>query len=149
MNDDEATLRGIAEWIVAELGPQTPWHVTRFTPYLELPHLSATPISTLERAVRSGHEAGLDFVYVGNVPGHAGENTYCPHCHRLVVRRTGFAVEDVALRGTFCDMCGDDLNVRTVSTVMAVSCTPASVRGTELKSTSRFVDVCGRMDGGP
>ena len=79
-NDDEATLRGIAEWIVAELGPETPWHVTRFMPYLEFSHLPPTPIPTLERAVGIGREAGLDFVYVGNVPGHEGENTVCPNC---------------------------------------------------------------------
>ena len=77
-NDDEATLRGIAAWIAAELGPKTPWHVTRFMPYLEFAHLPPTPIRTLERAVRIGHDAGLQFVYVGNVPGHEGENTVCP-----------------------------------------------------------------------
>ena len=67
-------------WIVAELGPETPWHVTRFMPYLEFAHLPPTPIPTLERAVRIGHDAGLDFVYLGNVPGHEGENTVCPNC---------------------------------------------------------------------
>jgi pyruvate formate lyase activating enzyme len=112
LNDDEKTLRGIAAWIVETLGPKTPWHVTRFHPYLELSHLPATPIRTLERAMALGHEAGLEFVYVGNVPGHEGENTVCPHCHRLVVRRTGYAVEDLALRGGHCAMCGEDLNVR-------------------------------------
>ncbi|HMK93616.1 MAG TPA: AmmeMemoRadiSam system radical SAM enzyme [Thermoleophilia bacterium] len=112
LNDDEATLRGIARWMVDRLGPKTPWHVTRFHPYLELSHLPATPIATLEQAVAFGHDEGLDFVYVGNVPGHEGENTVCPHCHRLVVRRTGYAVEDVALRQGHCDMCGEDLNVR-------------------------------------
>ena len=61
------------------------------------------------------HEAGLRFVYVGNVPGHAGENTVCPNCKRLLVRRTGAAVEDIALRGTFCGMCGENVNVRTKS----------------------------------
>jgi pyruvate formate lyase activating enzyme len=112
-NDDEATLRAIAEWMVAHLGPKTPWHVTRFVPYLEFAHLPSTPIATLERAVAIGHEAGLEFVYIGNVPGHAAQNTTCPHCKRLVARRTGYQVEDVALRGTYCDMCGEDLNVRT------------------------------------
>jgi pyruvate formate lyase activating enzyme len=112
-NDDETTLRGIASWMVERLGPETPWHVTRFMPYLEFAHLPATPIATLERAVKIGHEAGLQFVYVGNVPGHEGENTYCPNCKRLLVRRTGYAVEDVALRGTFCAMCGQNVSVRT------------------------------------
>jgi len=112
-NDDDETLRGIAAWIAAELGRDTPWHVTRFTPYLEYAHLSPTPIPTLERAVRIGHDAGLRFVYLGNVPGHEGENTVCPSCKRLLVRRTGYAVEDVALRGTLCAMCGENVNVRT------------------------------------
>lgn len=113
LNDDEATLRGIAGWIADELGPDTPWHVTRFMPYLEFAHLPPTPIRTLERAVHIGADAGLLFVYVGNVPGHAGENTVCPNCKRLLVRRTGYAVEDVALRGTLCAMCGQNVNVRT------------------------------------
>ena len=112
-NDDEATLSGIATWIVERLGPETPWHVTRFMPHLEFAHLPSTPIATLEGAAKLGRDAGLDFVYVGNVPGHEGENTVCPGCRRLLVRRTGYAVEDVALRGTFCAMCGRDVNVRT------------------------------------
>jgi pyruvate formate lyase activating enzyme len=112
-NDDEATLSGIAAWIAERLGPETPWHVTRFMPHLEFAHLPPTPIATLEGAAKLGHDAGLDFVYVGNVPGHEGENTVCPSCRRLLVRRTGYAVEDVALRGTFCAMCGRDVNVRT------------------------------------
>ena len=111
-NDDDETLRAIATWVVEKLGAKTPWHVTRFIPYLELSHLPATPIKTLERAVDIGRQAGLEFVYVGNVPGHSGENTVCPSCHRLVVRRTGYEVEDVALRDGLCDMCGEDLNMR-------------------------------------
>ena len=113
INDDEATLRAIAEWIAAELGPKTPWHVTRFVPYLELANLPSTPVKTLERARAIGFGAGLEFVYIGNVPGHEAENTFCPRCKRLVARRTGRQVEDVALRGTYCDMCGEDVNVRT------------------------------------
>jgi len=113
LNDDDGMLRDIAGWIAEEIGPETPWHVTRFMPYLELAHLPATPIRTLERAVEIGAKAGLRFVYVGNVPGHPGENTVCPNCKRLLVRRTGYEIEDVALRGTFCAMCGENVNVRT------------------------------------
>ena len=105
--------RSIAAWIATELGADTPWHVTRFVPYLEYAHLSPTPIATLERAVRIGQDAGLRFVYLGNVPGHEGENTACPNCRRVLVRRTGSAVEDVALRGTFCAMCGVNVHIRT------------------------------------
>jgi pyruvate formate lyase activating enzyme len=113
LNDDAAVLGELAAWIRDDLGPETPWHVTRFMPYLELAHLPATPIRTLERAVEVGTKAGLRFVYVGNVPGHAGENTVCPNCKRLLVRRTGYEIEDVALRGTLCAMCGENVNVRT------------------------------------
>ncbi len=111
-NDDETTLREIAAWIVAELGPETPWHLTRFTPCLELAHLPQTPIATLERARRIALEAGLSFVYIGNVPGHEGANTVCPRCRRPLVRRDGAAVEDLALRGTLCSMCGANVHVR-------------------------------------
>lgn len=112
LNDDDATLRGIAEWIAADLGPETPWHVTRFTPSLELSHLPATPIATLEHALAIGEDAGLKFVYIGNVPRHERQNTICPRCRRLLVRRTGNAVEDSALRGSFCSMCGENAHIR-------------------------------------
>ena len=84
----------------SELGPKTPWHVTRFMPVPRVAHLPATPIRTLERAVDDRPRRRPAFVYVGNVPGHAGENTVCPNCKRLLVRRTGYEIEDVALRGT-------------------------------------------------
>ena len=113
-NDDEATLRGIASWMVDRLGPETPWHVTRFMPSLEFAHLPPTPIATLENARedRPGRRAAVRRTSATS-PGHEGENTMCPNCKRLLVRRTGYAVEDVALRGTFCAMCGQNVNVRT------------------------------------
>jgi pyruvate formate lyase activating enzyme len=113
LNDDEGMLRAIAGWIVSELGPRTPWHVTRFMPHLELSHLPPTPVKTLERAVSLGREAGLEFVYIGNVAGHEGENTVCPNCGRLLMRRTGYELEDFAVRGTFCSFCGHNVNVRS------------------------------------
>ncbi len=76
-------------------------------------HLPRRRFPTLQRAVRIGEDAGLRFVYVGNVAGHEGQNTKCPNCKRLLVRRTGDAVEDVALRGSLCSMCGANVNVRT------------------------------------
>lgn len=111
-NDDDRTLTAIASWIAAELGPLTPWHVTRFMPYLEFANLPMTPLRSLEHAMELGRRAGLEFVYIGNVPGHQGENTVCPSCHRLVARRTGYEIEDLAIRGRHCALCGADLNVR-------------------------------------
>ena len=73
-NDDETTLRGIADWIADKLGPATPWHVTRFMPYLDFAHVPPTPIPTLEEAVRIGHDAGLEFVYLGTSGARRGEH---------------------------------------------------------------------------
>lgn len=111
VNDDDETLRSIAEWIARELGRKTPWHVTRFHPYLELSHLSSTPIETLERAVAIGRTAGLEFIYVGNVPGHPGENTICPNCGRVAIRRDGYTLGEVNVREGYCAFCGEDLNI--------------------------------------
>ena len=87
-------------------------HALHAAPRVRAPAADAHPHA---RETRSPSDAtpGLRFVYVGNVPGHEGENTMCPNCKRLLVRRTGYAVEDVALRGTFCSMCGQNVNVRT------------------------------------
>lgn len=118
VNDDDETLRSIANWIVKELGEKTPWHVTRFYPYLELDYLPATPIETLERALDIGRQEGLKFVYIGNVPGHPAENTVCPNCKRVVVRRDGYFVEKIDVKEGYCAFCGEDLNI--VQAVQAV-----------------------------
>ena len=111
VNDDEETLRRIASWIVEYLGDKTPWHVTRFYPYLELDYLPPTPIDTLERALEIGREEGLKFVYIGNVPGHPAENTVCPNCRRVVIRRDGYEIGNMDVREGYCAFCGEDLNI--------------------------------------
>jgi pyruvate formate lyase activating enzyme len=113
LSDDEEQLKGIAGWIRDNLGELTPWHVTRFHPLYEFSHLSATPVATLERAYAIGKEAGLKFVYLGNVPGHEHENTVCYSCGSTVVRRVGYDSEVVGLEGSRCKSCGAELNFRT------------------------------------
>lgn len=92
-NDSEEGLGRIASWIVGNLGPDTPWHVTRFMPYGELSAIPPTPPATLDRAVEIGRRAGLQFVYLGNLRTETGENTYCPDCGALAVRRSGYEAE--------------------------------------------------------
>jgi pyruvate formate lyase activating enzyme len=111
-NDDDGQLNGIAHWIGEKLGELTPWHVTRFYPQYRETELPATPISTLERAVEIGKQAGLKFIYVGNVPGHENENTFCYHCGRMVVQRSGYSTKILGLKGSKCKFCGADLNFR-------------------------------------
>jgi pyruvate formate lyase activating enzyme len=111
-NDSNEELHDIAAWIKEYLGELTPWHVTRFHPDYQLENVPSTPIDTLERAVTLGHEAGLKFVYVGNVPGHNGENTVCYNCGQMVVRREGYHTSVVGLNGSNCSNCGVELNFR-------------------------------------
>jgi pyruvate formate lyase activating enzyme len=104
-NDNEEELRGIASWIKKDLGPETPWHVTRFYPHLELSHLSPTPISDIEKAWSIGKEEGLWYVYLGNVPGHKLENTYCHKCGELLIERYVFDVIKNEIKGNRCPKC--------------------------------------------
>ena len=113
INDDEAQIRGIARWIRESLGPETPWHVTRFFPYLELSHLPPTPIPTLRRAREIGREEGLDFVYLGNVAEPGGEDTKCPECGAMAVERDGYQVQAVNVREGACARCGHPLGIVT------------------------------------
>jgi len=113
LNDDDGQLEGIASWIHDELGELTPWHVTRFHPDYHMADLPATPLSTLERAHDIGRKAGLKFVYIGNVPGHASETTICYSCGKPVVERFGYQTNLVGLKDSRCRSCGAELNFRT------------------------------------
>ncbi|MDO8847385.1 MAG: AmmeMemoRadiSam system radical SAM enzyme [Coriobacteriia bacterium] len=112
LNDDDETLTGIAHWIRDTLGPDTPWHITRFFPYLELDHLSPTPVATLERARRIGLESGLHFVFLGNVSVPGGEDTVCPKCGEVAIARTGYTITARAVRDGACSRCGTPLGVK-------------------------------------
>jgi len=111
VNDDDEQLTAIASWIRDALSVDTPWHVTRFIPYLELSHLPATPVDTLERARRIGLEAGLRYVYIGNVAGHEGENTRCPGCDALLVERVGYRIGRRDLIEGRCAVCGEPVPI--------------------------------------
>jgi pyruvate formate lyase activating enzyme len=104
LNDDPAELRDTATFIVEELGPQTPWHVNRFHPAHRMSNTSPTPIGTLTGARQIGREAGLRYVYVGNVPEEA--NTYCHACGQMLVRRAIQVAEDRITRHGQCPSCG-------------------------------------------
>jgi pyruvate formate lyase activating enzyme len=105
LNDAEPMLEGLCDWVMGELGPDVPLHFTRFHPDFQLLNLPPTPVSTLERARALAMARGLHYVYVGNVPGHPGDNTYCPGCKTVLIKRTGFFVTDVQLRGGRCPSC--------------------------------------------
>ena len=105
VNDAEDALRGIAQRIAADLGADVPWHVTAYRPAYQF-NAPPTLVRTLERAWQIGKDAGLEFVYTGNVPGLRYDNTYCPQCRTLMIERLGFDVLLNAIRGGRCPHCG-------------------------------------------
>ncbi len=113
MNDDDEQLEGLATWIRERLSELTPWHVTRFYPQHEMQHIPPTPVSMLEHAYNIGKQAGLKFVYTGNVPGHNGENTVCYSCGHKVIGRVGYSIDIAGIKGSRCGFCGADLNIAT------------------------------------
>jgi pyruvate formate lyase activating enzyme len=105
LNDSEAEFQGLAKWVKSDLGPDVPVHFTRFHPEYLLKNLPPTPVETLERAKAIADAEGLHYVYIGNVPGHPAENTYCPKCRKIVVERTGYTVGTVHIRNNKCQYC--------------------------------------------
>jgi pyruvate formate lyase activating enzyme len=105
VNDDEESLRGIARRIRAELGAETPWHVSGYYPSYRF-QAPPTPLTALERAWRVGKHEGLEYVYLGNVRGHRLENTYCPSCGQLLIERCGLSITQRNLVDTSCPACG-------------------------------------------
>ncbi|HHT9134463.1 MAG TPA: AmmeMemoRadiSam system radical SAM enzyme [Candidatus Avalokitesvara rifleensis] len=110
-NDSPDELKDIAKTIKENLGDETPWHVTRFHPYLELSHVPSTPVEKLEEAWDIGRNIGLKYVYVGNVPDHPGENTYCGKCAELLIERLGYYVNIVGLEDGKCRFCGHTIPI--------------------------------------
>ena len=92
LNDDLSQIRRMSEWIVKELGDGTPLHLSRFRPMYRLRNLPPTPVETLERARAEAMEAGLKYVYIGNVFGHGAESTYCPCDGSLLIHRVGHRI---------------------------------------------------------
>jgi pyruvate formate lyase activating enzyme len=105
LNDSEASLTGLATWVAGELGPDVPVHFTRFHPDYQLLNLPPTPVSTLERARDIAMAKGIRYAYVGNVPGHPGNHTFCPGCRKVVVARDNFFVTEMHVKNGACEYC--------------------------------------------
>jgi len=105
LNDKAEEIRQMARWLKTEIGPDYPLHFSRFQPMYLIKNLPPTPISTLERLRDIALEEGLHYVYLGNVPGHPGENTYCPNCGQVVIERYGYTIKKNSLSGNKCRHC--------------------------------------------
>jgi len=104
-NDSDEELRGIARFIAEQVGVETPWHVSQFHPTYKLTDQPRTPVATLRRARQIGIDAGLKYVYEGNVPGEGGESTYCPGCGKLLIERHGYSIKANLIRDGRCPVC--------------------------------------------
>ncbi len=109
LNDSEKSLQELSTWVAGELGPDVPVHFTRFHPDYQLLNLPPTPVSTLERARDIAMVRGIRYAYVGNVPGHMGNHTYCPRCRKIVIKRDNFFVTEMHLKNGACAFCNQTI----------------------------------------
>jgi pyruvate formate lyase activating enzyme len=106
LNDSDDELRDIAQFVALELGVEVPWHVSRFHPDYKMYDRGPTPAATMRRAYDLGREAGLRYVYVGNMPDARLEDTFCTNCGQTVIERWGFRVGRRNIRDGKCGNCG-------------------------------------------
>jgi len=109
LNDDPKMIDEMCRWVKENLGLDVPLHFTRFHPDYKLSHLPPTPISTLESAHEIAKKNGLMYVYIGNVPGHVYNSTFCPSCDRKVILRTHMEVVEMNLVDGKCKFCGSPI----------------------------------------
>ncbi len=109
LNDDMDVIEDMCRWIADELGPDVPLHFARFYPLYKLLDLPRTPVSALDKARQRALQAGLRYVYVARVPGHEGEDTFCPDCGELIIDREGFVVDAIHVEDGRCRFCGTDI----------------------------------------
>lgn len=105
-NDDLTKIKSMCQWIKENLDPSVPLHFTRFSPEYKLRHLPQTPLETLEETHRIAKEMGLKYVYIGNVPGHRYNSTFCPSCNKRVIHRIHFKVLKTNVLEGKCKYCG-------------------------------------------
>lgn len=106
LNDDLTQIRKMCIWIRDNLGKDVPLHFSRFWPNYRLTNIAPTEPSLIENARNIAMEEGLEFVYIGNLPGHLAESTYCPSCKNMIIQRKGFSVLNLKVKDGKCLFCG-------------------------------------------
>lgn len=109
LNDSEEEFKELVLWVRENLGVDVPLHFSRFYPSYQLKNLPLTPLETVEKARQIGLNEGLNYVYIGNVPGHPGESTYCPNCKQIVIQRFGFKILRNDIVDGKCKKCGHEI----------------------------------------
>lgn len=109
LNDKDKDIESLCRWVKENMGRETPLHFSRFSPQYRMRHLPPTPAATLRRARDIARAAGLYFVYVGNIMMEDAANTYCPTCHKLLVRRRRFKVVENHIVDGKCPKCHTEI----------------------------------------
>ncbi|MDI6806687.1 MAG: AmmeMemoRadiSam system radical SAM enzyme [Candidatus Aenigmarchaeota archaeon] len=111
LGDDIELCGRLAEWVNTELGSEVPFHIIQFHPSFRMMDIPSTPVKTLEMAIREARDAGLRYVYIGNVLGHRDESTYCYNCGELLIERVGYEIRRMNLVGDRCPNCSFKINL--------------------------------------
>ena len=106
LNDSFKEIQTLCRWLLKEVGPDVPLHFSRFYPRYLMKNLPPTPITTMEKIRETSVTEGIHYVYIGNIPGHEGENTFCPNCQRRIIHRRGFQIRKIDLNQGLCKFCG-------------------------------------------
>ncbi|MBU1006120.1 MAG: AmmeMemoRadiSam system radical SAM enzyme [Candidatus Omnitrophica bacterium] len=105
-NDTEEDFSRLCDWIVDNVGAEVPLHFSKFWPMYQLKNLPPTPETVLTRAREIAMAKGIHYVYVGNIPGHEGNNTYCPVCKKNIISRSGYQILGYNIKAGKCGFCG-------------------------------------------
>ena len=132
LNDNPEEIKEMCIWIKKNLGEDTPLHFSRFYPTYKLKNLFPTPVESLEKAREIALNVGLKYVYIGNVPGHSGEITYCPKCGKVLVRRIGYRILENNIVDGKCKFCGEKIPGRWKKTEERRKITEDSEEGLQL-----------------
>ena len=112
VGDDLEHARKLSKFVYDEFGPEMPIHFLRFHPDYKMMEYPSTPVETLEKHYQVAKDVGLKYVYLGNVPGHKWEHTYCPECNNIVVNRYGFSIREWHLdKKNCCNFCGNRIPI--------------------------------------
>ncbi|HRZ40661.1 MAG TPA: AmmeMemoRadiSam system radical SAM enzyme [Candidatus Omnitrophota bacterium] len=104
-NDSPGDVRALVRWVKESCGADTPLHFSKFSPMHQLKNLPPTPVSTLDMAWEIAKSEGLHYAYIGNIPGHPGNNTYCPGCKNILIKRIGYTITENHLADGRCEFC--------------------------------------------
>ena len=112
VGDNLEYARKLSKFIYDEFGPEMPMHFLRFHPDYKMMDYESTPVKTLEKHYQIAKEEGLKYVYLGNVPGHPWEHTYCSECNKIVVKRYGFDIQGWNMdKNNKCNFCGNQIPI--------------------------------------